>query len=378
MTRRTKIKRALLSVYDKAGLVDLAKGLNDLGVELVSSGNTSAALEAAGIPVTRVEQVTGSPEMLDGRVKTLHPKIHGGLLADLGNEAHRHDLDLHGIRPFDLVVSNLYPFEARPDIETIDIGGPAMTRAAAKNHAWVTIVTSPDQYPALLTELHANDGTVGDEGVLREIAIGDLLPGKYQPRSRMDKEALEGLAQSIQNRGIVQPILVRELRSGKFEIVAGERRWRAAQIAGLTTVPALVREIADEHALGIGLIENIQREDLNAIEEAAGIKRLIEEFHLTHDAAAQAVGRSRVAVTNLLRLLDLAKPVQDMVMDAKLDMGHGRALLALSKSKQVEVAHRIVAKALSVRDTERMVKHELLPQRSGTTWSKPPLTAFWA
>jgi phosphoribosylaminoimidazolecarboxamide formyltransferase/IMP cyclohydrolase len=163
MTTRTKIKRALLSVYDKTGLVELAKGLRDLGVEVVSSGNTSSALEAAGIPVTRVEQVTGSPEMLDGRVKTLHPKIHGGLLADLGNESHRRDLDLHGILPFDLVVSNLYPFEERPDIETIDIGGPAMTRAAAKNHAWVTVVTSPDQYGPLLTELHANDGTVGAE-----------------------------------------------------------------------------------------------------------------------------------------------------------------------------------------------------------------------
>jgi phosphoribosylaminoimidazolecarboxamide formyltransferase/IMP cyclohydrolase len=163
MNTRTKIKRALLSVYDKTGLIELAKGLRDLGVEVVSSGNTSAALEAAGIPVVRVEQVTGSPEMLDGRVKTLHPKIHGGLLADLGNESHRRDLDLHGILPFELVVSNLYPFEERPDIETIDIGGPAMTRAAAKNHAWVTIVTSPDQYGPLLTELHANDGTVGPE-----------------------------------------------------------------------------------------------------------------------------------------------------------------------------------------------------------------------
>jgi phosphoribosylaminoimidazolecarboxamide formyltransferase/IMP cyclohydrolase len=161
MSPRTKIKRALLSVYDKTGLIELAKGLRDLGVEVVSSGNTSAELEAAGIPVTRVELVTGSPEMLDGRVKTLHPKIHGGLLADLDNDSHRRDLDLHGILPFELVVSNLYPFEQRPDIETIDIGGPAMTRAAAKNHAWVTIVTSPDQYGPLLTELHANDGTVG-------------------------------------------------------------------------------------------------------------------------------------------------------------------------------------------------------------------------
>ena len=206
-----------------------------------------------------------------------------------------------------------------------------------------------------------------DEDVLREVAIGDLSPGKYQPRTRMDQKALEGLAQSIQSRGIVQPILVRALKTGKFEIVAGERRWRAAQIAGLATVPALVREIPDEQALSIGLIENIQREDLNAIEEAAGIKRLVDEFSLTHEGAAQAVGRSRAAVTNLLRLLEIAKPVQEMMIDAQLDMGHGRALLALSKSKQVELAHQIVAKALSVRDTERLVKHELTPPKNGKT-----------
>ena len=218
---------------------------------------------------------------------------------------------------------------------------------------------------ALLGGGHAS--AAREDGALREIALGDLSPGKYQPRTRMDKEALEGLAQSIQSRGVVQPILVRALKAGKFEIVAGERRWRAAQIAGLVTVPAIVREIADEHALGIGLIENIQREDLNAIEEAAGIKRLIDEFRLTHENAAQAVGRSRTAVTNLLRLLDLAKPVQDMLMEAKLDMGHGRALLALVKSKQVELAHQIVASALSVRETERLVKHELAPPKIAKT-----------
>ena len=202
------------------------------------------------------------------------------------------------------------------------------------------------------------------EGILRDIPVSDLVPGKYQPRTRMDKGALEELAQSIKTRGIVQPILVRQLAPGRFEIVAGERRWRAAQIAGMPTVPALVREIPDEQALGIGLIENIQREDLNAIEEATGIKRLIDEFKLTHESAAQAVGRSRAAVTNLLRLLDLAKPVQEMVMDAKLDMGHGRALLVLPKSKQVELAHQIVAKSLSVRETERMVKLEAAPPRT--------------
>ena len=210
-------------------------------------------------------------------------------------------------------------------------------------------------------------GVAAHEGELREIPVGDLSPGKYQPRTRMDKVALEELAQSIKDRGIVQPILVREISAGKFEIVAGERRWRAAQIAGLRSVPALVREIANEQALAIGLIENIQREDLNAIEEANGIKRLIDEFKLTHEIAARAVGRSRAAVTNLLRLLELARPVQDMLMETKLDMGHARALLALTKAKQVELAHQIVAKALSVREAERLVKHELAPLKKLTT-----------
>ena len=154
------VRRALLSVFDKTGLGELAQGLHALGVELVSSGGTAAAIEAAGVPVTRVEQVTGSPEMLDHRVVTLHPAIHGGLLADLGKESHRADLETHGIRPFELVVSNLYPFLERPDIETIDIGGPTMVRAAAKNHAWVTIVTSPSQYESLLAELRDHGGAV--------------------------------------------------------------------------------------------------------------------------------------------------------------------------------------------------------------------------
>jgi phosphoribosylaminoimidazolecarboxamide formyltransferase/IMP cyclohydrolase len=163
MSGNRKIERALLSVWDKTGLVDLARALHDLGVELVSSGGTATAIADAGIPVTAVEAVTGSPEMLDHRVKTLHPKIHGGLLADRGKETHRADLEANDIQPFDLVVSNLYPFLERPEIETIDIGGPAMTRAAAKNHEWVTIVTSPDQYEPLLDELRANNGTVSPE-----------------------------------------------------------------------------------------------------------------------------------------------------------------------------------------------------------------------
>ena len=162
--------RVLLSVSDKAGIDDLARGLHDLGYELVSSGGTARAIEAAGVPVTTVESVTGSPEMLDHRVVTLHPKIHGGILADLGKDSHRADLETHGITPFDLVVVNLYPFLEQPDIETIDVGGPTMVRAAAKNHAWVGIVTSPAQYGDVLVELRANGGKLS-EATRRRLAL---------------------------------------------------------------------------------------------------------------------------------------------------------------------------------------------------------------
>jgi phosphoribosylaminoimidazolecarboxamide formyltransferase / IMP cyclohydrolase len=158
-----RVRRALLSVYDKTGLVELARGLHELGVELVSSGGTATALADAAIPVTRVEDLTGAPEMLDGRVKTLHPSVHGGILADLGKEQHRADLDAEGIEPFELVVVDLYPFLDRPDIETIDVGGPTMVRAAAKNHAWVGVVTSPAQYERVLEELREHDATLGPD-----------------------------------------------------------------------------------------------------------------------------------------------------------------------------------------------------------------------
>jgi ParB family chromosome partitioning protein len=195
------------------------------------------------------------------------------------------------------------------------------------------------------------------ESEYRQLVATALVPGKYQPRTRMDQGSLQELADSIRERGVVQPILVRQVGE-KFEIIAGERRWRAAQIAGLTDVPVLVRKIADDAALGIGLIENIQREDLSAMEEASGLQRLIQEFKLTHEEAAKAVGRSRSAVSNLLRLLELAKPVQDMLLESKLEMGHARALLSLGRAKQVELAHQIVHKTLSVREAERLVKRE--------------------
>ena len=194
------------------------------------------------------------------------------------------------------------------------------------------------------------------EEELARIPVASLKPGKYQPRTRMDEASLAELAESIKSRGVIQPIVVRPAGGDQYEILAGERRWRAARLAGLQHVPAVVREVPDEAALGIGLIENIQREDLNPLEEASGLRRLIEEFHLTHEQVATAIGRSRVGVTNLLRLLELAPAVQSMVQDGAIDMGHARALLALSKARQVEVAQRVAAEGLSGRETERLVQ----------------------
>lgn len=188
-----------------------------------------------------------------------------------------------------------------------------------------------------------------------ELKVEQLQSGKYQPRSFMDDAALNELASSIKAQGIIQPILVRPVPGGKFEIIAGERRWRAAKLAGLASVPVLVREVADNAALAMALIENIQREDLNPLEQAVGIQRLVAEFGATHDQAADMVGRSRSAVTNLLRLLGLAVPVRDLMQQGKLDMGHGRALLVLSGMQQLEAARTVISKSLSVRETEKLV-----------------------
>ena len=191
--------------------------------------------------------------------------------------------------------------------------------------------------------------------ILGTLPIEALQPGRYQPRARMDPEALAELAGSIKSQGVMQPILVRPMEAGRYEILAGERRWRAARMAGLVEVPALVREVTDRSALAIALVENLQREDLNPLEEAAGVKRLIDEFGITHIEAAEALGRSRAAVSNALRLLELAPPVQELVREGKLDMGHARALLALPALKQVELARLAVAKQLSVRQVEALV-----------------------
>jgi ParB family transcriptional regulator, chromosome partitioning protein len=208
--------------------------------------------------------------------------------------------------------------------------------------------------------LSSSDENSGRES-MQAIALDRILPGRFQPRSRMDEASLDELAESIKAQGVMQPILVRPADAGRYEIIAGERRWRAAQRAGLKEMPALVRGVPDQAALAMALIENIQREDLNPLEEAQGISRLIDEFGLSHESAASAVGRSRSAVSNLLRLLQLAKPVQELLLAGKLDMGHARALLPLSAAQQVSAAGRIVAQGLSVRDAERLANESLAP-----------------
>ena len=207
------------------------------------------------------------------------------------------------------------------------------------------------------------------------LPLSALVPGQYQPRTRMDEGALYELAESIKAQGIMQPILVRPLAAagtpGQYEIIAGERRFRAARLAGLDDVPVLVRQVPDEAAAAMALIENIQREDLNPLEEAQGLQRLVGEFGLTHEQAAQAVGRSRSAASNLLRLLNLAPPVQTMLMAGDLDMGHARALLALERSAQITAAQQIASKKLSVREAEGLVKKLATPPSSRVATPAP-------
>ena len=205
-----------------------------------------------------------------------------------------------------------------------------------------------------------NGSDANSAGLPASLRLSDMVAGQYQPRTRMDEGALYELAESIKAQGIMQPILVRRLTSGandgKYEIIAGERRFRAAKIAGLDSVPVLVRDVPDESAAAMALIENIQREDLNPLEEAQGLQRLVKEFGLTHELAAQAVGRSRSAASNLLRLLNLADPVQVMLMAGDIDMGHARALLALDRATQITAANQVAAKKMSVREAESLVK----------------------
>jgi ParB family chromosome partitioning protein len=208
----------------------------------------------------------------------------------------------------------------------------------------------------------------GDDGAPRTLKLAQLQPGKYQPRTRMDEGSLYELAESIKSQGVMQPVLVRPVNGGRYEIIAGERRFRAARLAGLDEVPVLVKPVPDEAAAVMALIENIQREDLNPLEEAQGLKRLVDEFKLTHEQAAQAVGRSRSAASNLLRLLNLAAPVQQMLMAGDLEMGHARALLALDAAPQILAANEVAAKKLSVRETEKLVA-----RRAGSDGRQAPL-----
>ena len=228
---------------------------------------------------------------------------------------------------------------------------------------------------ALLSEVgdpEESTGSGDSEANLRELPIDLIGPGRYQPRSGMDPRALQELADSIEAQGVVQPVVVRPVGGGKYELIAGERRWRAAQKAGLHEIPAVIREVPDQAAIAMALIENIQRENLNPLEEANALRRLIKEFALSHQGAAEAVGRSRTAVTNLLRLLELEPEVRELLEGGKLEMGHARALLSLRGAQQTEVANRVAARGLSVRETERLVRTQASGERSSGGRRKAP------
>ncbi|MCE9660037.1 MAG: ParB/RepB/Spo0J family partition protein [Burkholderiales bacterium] len=219
----------------------------------------------------------------------------------------------------------------------------------------------------------SESGAGGGDGEPHTLAIDRLQPGKYQPRMHIDEAGLNELAESIKAQGVMQPVLVRRLggAADRFEIIAGERRVRAARLAGLEQVPVLVRDVPDEAAAAMALIENMQREDLNPLEEARGVKRLTEEFGLTHEAAARALGRSRSATTNLLRLLQLSEPVQQLLLGGAIEMGHARALLPLGGAEQIQAANEIVAKGLNVREAEKLAAR----QAAGSAGSSPLLRA---
>lgn len=223
---------------------------------------------------------------------------------------------------------------------------------------------------AAATESQATESTKAQAP--NTLSLSKLKAGKYQPRTRMEEDKLAELADSIAREGIMQPILVRPIdkEAKQYEIIAGERRFRAAKMAGLSEVPVLVRDVSDEQAAIMALIENMQREDLNPLEEAKGIERLIREFDFTHEQAAESIGRSRSYTSNLLRLLNLSEPVQNLLLEDHIDMGHARALLALSAAEQILVANQIMAKQLSVRDTERLVKQIQQQEKQGNRAAK--------
>lgn len=217
----------------------------------------------------------------------------------------------------------------------------------------------------------ANSVVAMPEQSVQKLPVDLIQRGKYQPRQEMTVAALQELADSIKAQGVIQPIIVRNIGGERYEIIAGERRWRASQLAGLTEIPVVIRNVPDEAAIAMALIENIQREDLNAIEEAQALQRLLDEFQLTHQQVAEAVGKSRAAVTNLLRLLSLSEEVKQMLARNEIEMGHARALLALSPMQQLALAKQIFTKALSVRETERLIRQQLLQLHKPSVAAKP-------
>jgi len=210
---------------------------------------------------------------------------------------------------------------------------------------------------------------------IRELPLSRLQAGRYQPRTRMDETALQELADSIREHGLLQPIVVRAISDDRYEIIAGERRFRAAALAQLHQVPVIIKEVSDENALAIALIENIQREDLNPLEEAGAIRRLLEEFNYTHEQAAQAIGRSRSATSNLLRLLNLADPVQTMLLAGDIEMGHARCLLSLDRAQQILIAHQIVQRRLSVRESEKLVTQTIAAAERSNSYGQAAAAA---
>jgi len=253
-------------------------------------------------------------------------------------------------------------------------GLDALLGSGAKTTAAQT--AAPEKRPAPVPALKAvpdevkTPAATATDGTLCKLPVDIIQRGKYQPRVDMHKESLQDLANSISAQGVLQPIVVRAISADKYEIIAGERRWRAAQLAGLHEIPAIVREVKDRAAIAIALIENIQRENLNPLEEARALDRLIREFELTHEQAAEAVGRSRAAVSNLLRLLELEETVKEMVEQGVLEMGHARALLALSGGRQLEAARQVQSRGLSVRATEGLVRQLQQPRKAKTAAAK--------
>ena len=227
-----------------------------------------------------------------------------------------------------------------------------------------------------LDALLSNDNSTNDNNSLENCPIDKLITGKYQPRTHMNQIALNELAESIKMQGIMQPIVVRAVKDKKYEIVAGERRWRAAKLANLSEVPILIKDIPDESALAMALIENIQREDLNSIEEAKGIQRLIDEFGMTHESASHILGKSRTTVTNLLRLLNLSEHVQKALLEGRIEMGHARAMLSLSSSEQVMLCQKVISNKLSVRDVEALIGQKLPAKKSIKTQKNADILNF--